>query len=107
MGIAEEAERIRKKNGRVFALRDEPRNYRVWLPNDNFPGLAMARAFGDLQLKNYGIIAVPQVSYHLLTSRDQFIVLATDGVKHCYFHYSEFLSTLIKKNIHFSNAGIT
>ncbi|KAH7686435.1 Protein-serine/threonine phosphatase protein [Dioscorea alata] len=78
--LPEEAERIRKKNGRVFALRDEPRNYRVWLPNDNFPGLAMARAFGDLQLKNYGIIAVPQVSYHLLTSRDQFIVLATDGV---------------------------
>ncbi|KAM0932531.1 putative protein-serine/threonine phosphatase [Dioscorea sansibarensis] len=78
--LPEEAERIRKKNGRVFALRDEPRIHRVWLPHDNFPGLAMARAFGDFQLKNYGIIAVPQVSYHLLTSRDQFIVLATDGV---------------------------
>ncbi|KAJ0971383.1 hypothetical protein J5N97_019342 [Dioscorea zingiberensis] len=78
--LPEEAERIRKNNGRVFALRDEPRIHRVWLPNDNYPGLAMARAFGDFQLKNYGIIATPQVSYHRLTSRDQFLVLATDGV---------------------------
>lgn len=40
----------------------------------------MARAFGDFQLKNYGVIAIPQVSYRQLTSQDQFIVLATDGV---------------------------
>ena len=76
----EEAERIRKSNGRVFALRDEPNTQRVWPPNNNFPGLAMARAFGDFQLKNYGVIAIPQVSYRRLTNRDQFIVLATDGV---------------------------
>lgn len=78
--VPQEAERIRKNHGRVFALRDEPNTQRVWLPNNNFPGLAMARAFGDLQLKNYGVIAIPQVSYRQLTNRDQFIVLATDGV---------------------------
>ncbi|ONK80739.1 uncharacterized protein A4U43_C01F21180 [Asparagus officinalis] len=78
--LPQEAERIRKSNGRVFALRDEPNTQRVWLPNNNFPGLAMARAFGDFQLKNYGVIAIPQVSYRQLTNRDQFIVLATDGV---------------------------
>ncbi|KAJ6842255.1 putative protein phosphatase 2C 12 [Iris pallida] len=78
--VPKEAERIRKSHGRVFALRDEPNTQRVWLPNNNYPGLAMARAFGDLQLKNYGVIAVPQVSYRHLTSSDQFIVLATDGI---------------------------
>lgn len=78
--VPQEAERIRKSNGRVFALRDEPNTQRVWMPNNNCPGLAMARAFGDFQLKNYGVIAVPQVSYRQLTIRDQFIVLATDGV---------------------------
>lgn len=77
---ADEAERIKRNNGRIFALRDEPNIPRVWLPNDDYPGLAMARAFGDLQLKKYGVIAVPQVSYRRLTPRDQFLVLATDGV---------------------------
>ncbi|KAG0499291.1 hypothetical protein HPP92_003594 [Vanilla planifolia] len=59
--VPQEAERIRKSNGRVFALRDEPDIQRVWLPDTNFPGLAMARAFGDFELKNYGVIATPQV----------------------------------------------
>lgn len=40
----------------------------------------MSRAFGDFLLKNHGIIAIPDVSYRRLTSNDQFILLATDGV---------------------------
>lgn len=75
-----EAERIRRCRGRVFALRDEPEVARVWLPNCNSPGLAMARAFGDFCLKEFGIISVPEVSYRRITERDEFIVLATDGV---------------------------
>ncbi len=51
----------------------------MWLPFDDSPGLAMARAFGDFCLKDYGVIAVPELSYRLLTDKDQFIVLATDG----------------------------
>ncbi len=51
----------------------------MWLPFDDSPGLAMARAFGDFCLKDYGVIAVPDLSYRLLTDKDQFIVLATDG----------------------------
>ncbi|KAI7749144.1 LOW QUALITY PROTEIN: hypothetical protein M8C21_024370, partial [Ambrosia artemisiifolia] len=78
--LPEEAERIRKCKGRVFALRDEPEVARVWLPNYDSPGLAMARAFGDFCLKDYGLISVPQVSYRRLTEEDEFVVLATDGV---------------------------
>ncbi|KAM7276490.1 hypothetical protein ACFE04_018356 [Oxalis oulophora] len=78
--LSSEAERIRKCNGRVLALKEEPHIHRVWLPNEDAPGLAMSRAFGDYMLKSYGIIAIPDISYHCLTSEDQFIVLASDGV---------------------------
>uniref|UniRef100_A0A2C9UNX9 protein-serine/threonine phosphatase n=1 Tax=Manihot esculenta TaxID=3983 RepID=A0A2C9UNX9_MANES len=75
-----EAERIRKCKGRVFALQDEPEVARVWLPNNDSPGLAMARAFGDFCLKDFGLISVPDISFQLLTDKDEFIVLATDGI---------------------------
>ncbi|XP_074580852.1 putative protein phosphatase 2C 12 [Curcuma longa] len=78
--VPQEAERIRKSNGRVFALKCEPHIQRVWLPNENFPGLAMARAFGDFHLKNYGVISIPDVLHYHLTDRDLFVVLATDGI---------------------------
>ncbi|MQL72621.1 hypothetical protein Taro_004962, partial [Colocasia esculenta] len=76
-----EAERIRQCRGRVFALQDEPEVARVWLPNIDSPGLAMARALGDFCLKDFGLISVPEVSYRRLTEQDEFVVLATDGVR--------------------------
>ncbi|ESW32984.1 hypothetical protein PHAVU_001G033800 [Phaseolus vulgaris] len=79
--LPREAERIRRCNGCVCASKEEPEIQRVWIPNnDNSPGLAMSRSFGDFLLKNHGVIAVPDISYHSLTSSDQFIVLASDGV---------------------------
>ncbi|XP_042491585.1 probable protein phosphatase 2C 66 isoform X2 [Macadamia integrifolia] len=75
-----EAARIQQCKGRVFALQDEPEVARVWLPNNDSPGLAMARAFGDFCLKDFGLISVPDVSYRRLTERDEFVILATDGV---------------------------
>ncbi|KAH7431473.1 hypothetical protein KP509_08G050200 [Ceratopteris richardii] len=78
--VPKEAERILKCNGRVFALEDEPEVARVWLPFDDAPGLAMARAFGDFCLKDFGLISEPEVTHHKLSPNDQFVVLATDGV---------------------------
>ncbi|PKI32060.1 probable protein phosphatase 2C 52 isoform X2 [Punica granatum] len=78
--LPREAERIKRCKGRVFALQDEPEVPRVWLPFDDAPGLAMARAFGDFCLKEYGVISIPEFSHRALTDRDQFIVLASDGV---------------------------
>lgn len=76
-----EAARIQQCKGRVFALQDEPEVARVWLPNCDSPGLAMARAFGDFCLKDFGLISVPDMCYHHLTPTDEFVVLATDGVR--------------------------
>ncbi|KAL7248644.1 hypothetical protein ACSBR2_003397 [Camellia fascicularis] len=78
--LPREAERIRSCNGRVFAMDEEPEVFRIWMPEENCPGLAMARAFGDFCLKDFGLISTPEITYRKLTSRDEFIVLATDGV---------------------------
>uniref|UniRef100_A0A2C9UIF1 PPM-type phosphatase domain-containing protein n=1 Tax=Manihot esculenta TaxID=3983 RepID=A0A2C9UIF1_MANES len=80
MRMRTEAERIRKCKWRVFALQDEPKEARVWLPNNDSHGLAMARAFRDFCLKDFGLISVPNVSCQLLTDKDEFRVLATDGI---------------------------
>lgn len=81
-----EAARIQQFKGRVFALQDEPEVARVWLPNSDSPGLAMARAFGDFCLKDFGLISVPDIYYHHITDKDKFVVLATDGVP-CFSHH--------------------
>ena len=77
---AEEKERIRRCNGQVYCLADEPGVYRVWQPSRDSPGLAMSRAFGDYSVKDYGVISAPEVTQRKIGSRDQFVILATDGV---------------------------
>lgn len=78
--LPQEAERITQCKGRVFCLDDEPGVHRVWLPNEESPGLAMSRAFGDYCVKDFGLISVPEVIQRHITGKDQFVVLATDGV---------------------------
>jgi serine/threonine protein phosphatase PrpC len=78
--ISEEAQRIMESKGRVFCMEDEPGVYRVWMPNGKTPGLAISRAFGDYCVKDFGLISVPDVTQRKLTSMDQFVILATDGV---------------------------
>ncbi|MBA0611778.1 hypothetical protein Godav_012435, partial [Gossypium davidsonii] len=78
--LPQESERIIQCKGRVFCMHDEPGVHRVWLPNEESPGLAMSRAFGDYCIKDYGLISVPEVTHRHITNKDQFVVLATDGV---------------------------
>ncbi|KAJ6757084.1 CATALYTIC/PROTEIN PHOSPHATASE TYPE 2C [Salix koriyanagi] len=78
--LPQETERILQCGGRVFCLDDEPGVHRVWQPDAESPGLAMSRAFGDYCVKDFGLISVPEVLQRHLTSKDQFVILATDGV---------------------------
>ncbi|KAJ0264265.1 protein phosphatase 2C 41 [Hirschfeldia incana] len=78
--IPEEAERIKQSDGRLFCLDDEPGVYRVGMPNGRSLGLAVSRAFGDYCLKDFGIVSEPEVRYRKITSKDQFLILATDGM---------------------------
>ncbi|KAG8093380.1 hypothetical protein GUJ93_ZPchr0012g21078 [Zizania palustris] len=78
--LPSEAERILSCKGRVFAMDDEPNVQRLWLPDQDAPGLAMTRAFGDFCLKSHGLICTPEVYYRKLSEKDEFLVLASDGI---------------------------
>jgi serine/threonine protein phosphatase PrpC len=79
-GVPSERERIEKCGGRVLALAEEPNILRIWLPDQDSPGLAMARAFGDFCLKDHGLISIPDITHRKLCDKDEFVVLATDGI---------------------------
>ncbi|KAL1352814.1 hypothetical protein HN51_016792 [Arachis hypogaea] len=78
--LPSEATRIMSCEGRVFAAEEEPDVCRIWMPDDDCPGLAMSRSFGDFCLKDYGLISIPDVFYRKLSKQDEFVVLASDGV---------------------------
>ncbi|PON61965.1 Protein phosphatase [Parasponia andersonii] len=78
--LPQEAERITSSKGRVFCLHDEPGVYRVWMPNGKTPGLAISRAFGDYCVKEFGLVSIPHVSQRSITTKDHFVILASDGV---------------------------
>ena len=62
-----EVARIRKVGGIVF-------NGRV------FGQLALSRALGDHAMKKYGVICTPYINKHILTEKDKYIVICSDGV---------------------------
>merc|ERR1712028_91819 len=78
-----EKARIVKKGGRVFAVEyddgiDGP--FRVWLGHMDAPGLAMSRSLGDTVAHSAGVISDPEFTEWALTSRDQILVCASDGL---------------------------
>lgn len=44
------------------------------------PGLAMSRSMGDGLAHEWGVIPDPEITILEVTSQDQFIVIASDGV---------------------------
>ncbi|GJP34022.1 hypothetical protein CLOM_g18503 [Closterium sp. NIES-68] len=53
---------------------------RIFLPGKSEPGLAVARAFGDFELKSHGLICRPDLTVRSVDPRDQFVVMGSDGV---------------------------
>ena len=53
---------------------------RVWVKNDNIPGLGMSRSFGDKCGVQCGIIAKPEIIEWMLSEEDKFIIIASDGI---------------------------
>lgn len=80
----EEALVIKQNNGRIDSYRDQLGNQigpmRVWLKNEDIPGLAMSRSFGDAMAARVGVNAVPEIKEFSLTPEDKIMVLASDGV---------------------------
>lgn len=53
---------------------------RVWLKNEEMPGLAMTRSMGDGVAHSVGVSAEPETFEFLLGVNDKFVVIASDGV---------------------------
>eukprot|EP00638_Chattonella_subsalsa_P001853 CAMPEP_0117751248 /NCGR_PEP_ID=MMETSP0947-20121206/10857_1 /TAXON_ID=44440 /ORGANISM="Chattonella subsalsa, Strain CCMP2191" /LENGTH=490 /DNA_ID=CAMNT_0005569583 /DNA_START=415 /DNA_END=1887 /DNA_ORIENTATION=- len=77
----EEKARILAAGGFVSPPPEPGLSARVWLdPEMTQIGLAMARSIGDHAVKHIGVIPEPEVFQREISSDDQFMILATDGV---------------------------
>lgn len=76
--------RIEKNNGRVESYKDSLGNPlgppRVWIKNEQIPGLAMSRSVGDKVAAQAGVISTPEIFYHWVENTDKFIIIASDGI---------------------------
>ena len=81
-------ERLRiEKHGRVFPFKDSDGQpigpWRVWKKDEDVPGLAMSRSFGDKIAHDAGVISTPEILEYRRNKAaylDAFIVLASDGL---------------------------
>lgn len=80
----DERMRILNSKGRIGQARNEEGVLegpeRVWLIDEDLPGLAMTRSIGDKISKAVGVTSDPEVIFRRLNSEDKFIILASDGV---------------------------
>ena len=81
----DEARRIYENNGRIQPFTDDDTGefigpQRVWVKDDDVPGLAMTRSFGDRVAATVGTISEPEIMEFDLNDDDKFILIASDGV---------------------------
>ena len=80
----DEKMRILAKGGRIEPMRDDDLTFigppRVWLKEEDLPGLAMSRSFGDRVAHSVGVSAEPEIKEYLLTKEDKFFIIASDGL---------------------------
>ena len=77
--------RILKAGGRIQAFKDNQTGedlgpQRVWLADQDLPGLAMSRSLGDKLAHTVGVSSCPELTEFLVDENDKFVVIATDGV---------------------------
>ena len=86
LDVPAECERILSAGGRVESFKDtlnpnEPIGpKRVWLPDQDIPGLAMSRSMGDEIAHSVGVSTEPEVLEFTLGPNDRFIVIGSDGL---------------------------
>ena len=80
----DEGKRILSSGGRIAAYQDEAGQplgpARVWLRDQDIPGLAMSRSLGDMVAASVGVICIPEILEMDLRSDDKFIIIGSDGL---------------------------
>ena len=101
----EEKKRIEKMGGRVERIYNEIGPFRVWFKNENFPGLAMSRSFGDQAAHSVGVIDEPDI-IEMDVVEDEgkavCVIVASDGVWE--FVGNESLKEIVQKYVFTKNA---
>jgi len=97
-----EKERIEAQGGevRTQTYPDGWVNHRIFVKNEDYPGLCMARTLGDQSVKDHGVIATPEckkTTVDMAVENSPFILLASDGVWE--FLDSEFVIKAVAKKI--------
>lgn len=81
----DEAKRIINRGGRIKPFINEETGeefgpQRIWAKNDDVPGLAMTRSFGDSVAASVGCISLPEIKEFDFDEGDKFLILASDGI---------------------------
>ena len=81
----DEEKRIIENGGRIKPFTDEETGefigpMRVWIKEDDVPGLAMTRSFGDRVAASVGTISIPEIKEYEFKEEDKFMIIASDGV---------------------------
>ena len=82
--LPDEEKRILAKGGRIEPMKDEDNTFigppRVWLKQQDYPGLAMSRSFGDRVAHSVGVSEEPEIKEYTFCKEDKFFVVASDGL---------------------------
>ena len=80
----DESQRIYENDGRIQPFTEEGGEFvgpqRVWLKNEEVPGLAMTRSFGDRVAATVGVISEPEIKEFDFDENDKFMIIASDGI---------------------------
>lgn len=79
-----EKKRVLARGGRVDTIKGAQGQslgpMRVWLMEQDAPGLAMSRSIGDFIAHSVGVATEPEVKRFELQPEDKFMIIASDGV---------------------------
>ena len=79
----DEAQRIIDNDGRIQPFTEEGEFVgpeRVWIKEEEVPGLAMTRSFGDRVAATVGVMSEPEIKEFTFEEGDKFMIIASDGI---------------------------
>ena len=79
----DEAQRIIENDGRIQPFIEDGEFVgpeRVWIKEDEVPGLAMTRSFGDRVAATVGVMSEPEIKEFNFEEGDKFMIIASDGI---------------------------
>ena len=79
----DEAQRIIENDGRIQPFIEEGEFVgpeRVWIKEEDVPGLAMTRSFGDRVAATVGVMSEPEIKEFDFDENDKFMIIASDGI---------------------------